>query len=106
MVYIVNDGRQIVACRSRNNNVLSACIDMSLSLSLRGVETSALQNNVNTDFAPRKLCCVSLSVDLDLFAINDDGIFACFNLISQCAICLGGIIFQCIEPASWEMSGR
>ena len=67
---------------------------MSLSLSLRGVEAGALQNYVNTDLAPRKLCCVSLSVDLDLFAINDDGIFACFNLISQCISALSGIIFQ------------
>ena len=77
MVYIVNDGRQIVACRSGNNNVLSACIDMSLSFCLGGVEAGALQNYVNTDFSPRKLCSVSLCINLDLFSVNGDGIFTC-----------------------------
>ena len=85
MVYIVNDGRKIVACRSGNNNVLSACIDMSLSFCFGGVEAGALQNYVNTDLAPRKLCCVCFRVDLDLFAINGDGILACFNTVSASA---------------------
>ena len=53
LVYAENDGRQIVACRSGDNNLLSACIDVSLELFLRAVEAGALENYVNADFAPR-----------------------------------------------------
>ena len=59
MVYVVNDGRQVVASRSGNNNFLSACIDMSLCFCFGGVESGTLQNYINTDLSPRKLCCVS-----------------------------------------------
>ena len=74
MVYIVNDGRQIVASRSGNNNLLSACIDMSLCLCLGGVEAGTLQNYINTNLSPGKLCCVCFCIDFDLFAINSDGV--------------------------------
>jgi hypothetical protein len=47
MVYVVNDGLQIVAGGSGDNNLLSACFDVSHGLFLRGVEAGAFQNNVN-----------------------------------------------------------
>ena len=46
VVYVVNDGGQIVACGSRDNDLLSASVDVSLSLSLGSVEAGALQNDV------------------------------------------------------------
>ena len=74
LVYAVNDRREIVACRSGNNDLLCACVDVSLALSLRGVEAGALENNVNTDLAPRKVLSVLLSVDLQGLAVNCDGV--------------------------------
>ena len=72
VVNVVNDGRQIVACRSRDNNLLCASLDMCRSFSLAGIETCALENYVDTQFAPRQLSCVRLSVDSDLLAVNGD----------------------------------
>ena len=56
VVYIVNDGRKVVSSRSGDNNLLSACCDMSRSLLLGGVEACALQNYVYANLSPRKLC--------------------------------------------------
>ena len=72
MVNIVYDSRKIVSCRSRNDYVLSAGIDMSLSLVLACVETCALKNNINTELSPRKVLSICLFVDSDLLAVNRD----------------------------------
>ena len=72
MVYVVNDSRQVVASRSRDNNLLSTSSEVSRSLLLRCVETSALENYVNIEFTPRQFCSVWLSIDSDLLAINYD----------------------------------
>ena len=82
MVYIVNDCLKVVSSRSGNNYVLSTCIDMSLSFVFGCVETCALKNYVYTDLSPRKLCSVSLSIDFDLFSVNNDRILCCLYLIS------------------------
>ena len=93
MVYVVNDGRKVVASRSGNNNFLSACIDMSLCFCFGGVESGTLQNYVYTNLAPRKLCSVCFCVDFDLFAINSDRILTSLYSVSQCVFALSGIIF-------------
>ena len=72
MVYIVNDSRQIVTCRSRDNNLLSTSCQVSRSLLLRCVETCALQNNVYIQLTPRELSSVRNSIDSDLLTINYD----------------------------------
>ena len=72
MVYIVNDSRQIVASRSRDNNLLGTSSQVSRSLLLRSIETCALQNNVYVQLAPRQLSSVRNSVDSDLLTINND----------------------------------
>ncbi len=72
MVNVVNDGGQIVACGSRDNNFLSTCIDMCRSFSLAGIETGTLEHYVDAQLAPRQLSCVRLSVDGDLLAVNRD----------------------------------
>ena len=104
-----NDGRKIVACRSGNNNLLSAGIDMSLALFLRAVEAGALQNYVNTDFAPRKILSVLLGINLKNLAIYSDG--ACFivsgNSVSvltnlSAVAALSGII---LEKVSEHLEG-
>ena len=83
MVYIVNDGGQIVSSRSRDNNLAGTSLDMSGCFLFGGVETGTLQNSVNTDLAPGKLRSVSHSIDLDLFSINGDGVLASLYGISQ-----------------------
>ena len=79
LVNAVNDGLKVVACRSGNNDLLSACVDMSLSLILGGVEAGALENYVYADLAPRKILRVFLSINGDLLAVNGDGVFAGLN---------------------------
>ena len=74
--------------------MLSAGIDMSLCLSLGGVESGALQNYVNTDLSPGKLSSVSLCINLNLFSVNSDGILTVGNLVSQFISALSRIILQ------------
>ena len=69
-----DDGLQVVACGSRDNDLLCASLDVSHALLLAGVEAGALQNDVNVQLAPRSILCVLNSVDLDLLAVNNDGI--------------------------------
>ena len=75
MVYIVNDGGQIVTSRSRDNNLLSTSLDVSRSLLLRCIETCALQNYVYVQLTPRQLSSVRNSIDSDLLTINYDEVF-------------------------------
>ena len=88
MVYIVNDGRKVVTSRSGNNNFLSACIDMSLCFCFGGVESGTLQNYINTNLSPRKLCCVCFCINFDLFSINSDRVLTSGYSISQCIFTL------------------
>ena len=74
LVYAVNDGLEVVACGSRDNNLLCACVDVSHGLLLGAVEAGALKNNVNAKLAPRAVSSVLLSVDFKNLAINGDGI--------------------------------
>ena len=94
MIYIVNDRRKVISCRSGNDDFLSACVNVRLSFCLGCVESCTLQNYVNTDLAPRKLFSISLRVNLDLFSANNDGILSCLNLVSQCILALCLVIFQ------------
>jgi hypothetical protein len=54
---------------------------VSLALVLGAVETCALENYVNTEFAPGAILSVLASVDLDFLAVNDDGILCGFNCV-------------------------
>ncbi len=74
--------------------MLSTCIDMCLSLCLRCIEACALQNNIYTKLAPRKLSCVSLCIDGDLLAVNSDVILTGLNLVAKSISALCGIILQ------------
>ncbi len=94
MVNIVNDGRQIVACRSGNDDVLCACIDVCLCFCLGGIEACALQNDIYANLAPGKLSCVGLRINLDLFAVDCDGIFAEGNGISLLISALCAVILE------------
>ena len=73
LINAVNDSRKIISCGSGNYNFLSACVDVSLALSLGAIEAGALENYVNAELSPGKISSVGLSVNCDLLAVNDDG---------------------------------
>ena len=81
MVDVVHDGGQIAAGRSGDDDLLGASVDVGLSLSLAGVEAGALENDVDVEVAPRQVVGVGLLVDLDLLAVNGDGILASNDLV-------------------------
>ena len=103
-VYAVNDSFKVFACGSRDNNLFSACVNMSLALIFGAVETCALQNNVNADFAPGELGSVCFFINCKGFAVycdcvsfvvsfNSVKIFADFAAVS--ALCC--VVFQQIS---------
>ena len=81
VVDVIYDGGQVVAGRSGDNDLLGAGIDVSLSLSLGGVETGALQDDVNTQLAPGQLGSVGLGVDGDLLAVDNDVVLTGLNSV-------------------------
>ena len=95
----VNDGLQVVACRSRDNDLLSASLNVSHALLLAGVEAGALQNDIDVQLAPRSILSVLDSVDLDLLAIDNDGILGSLDgvlVLADLAAegALSGIVLQ------------
>jgi hypothetical protein len=73
VVGVVNDGWEILAGGSRDNDLLGTSLNVSRSLLLRSIETSALEHYIYIEFAPRKLSSIWLSIDGDLLAVNSDG---------------------------------
>ena len=72
MVGVVNDGWEVLACRSRDNDLLGTSLNVSRSLLLRCIETCALEHYIYIEFAPGKLSCIWLGIDGDLLAVNSD----------------------------------
>ncbi len=97
MVGVVNDGLQIVSCRSGDDDLLCASVDMSLSFCLGGIETGALQNNIDIKFFPRKVMSICLFVDLDLGSVYDDGMICAGYKITLRITSLRRIILQKIS---------
>ena len=97
MVGVVNDGLKIVSGRSGDDDLLCACIDMSLRFSLGSIEASALQNNVDVKSFPRKVMSICLFVDLDLGSVYDDGMICAGYKISLRVTSLRRIILQKIS---------
>ena len=78
VVYVENDGLEIISCGSRDDDLLGAGVDVRHGLLFRAVETGALENDVNTERAPRAVVGVLFGVDLDLLAVDDDRILGSF----------------------------
>ena len=94
MVDVVNNGGQVFASRSGDDDLLGASVDVGLSLLLAGVEAGALEHDVNVEVAPRKVVGVGLLVDLDGLAIDGDGILTGDNLVIAAVVALRGIVLQ------------
>ena len=72
VVHVVNDGWEVVTCRSRDNYLLCTSLEVSRSFFLRSVETSTFENYVYVVSSPWAVCCVWFSRNLDFLAVNDD----------------------------------
>ncbi len=94
MVDVVDNRLEVVACRSGDDDLLGASVQVSLSLCLGGVEAGALEDDVDAELAPRQVVGVSLLVDLDGLAVNRDGVLASGHLMVAGVVALRGVILQ------------
>ena len=92
MVDIIDDGGQIVAGRSGNNDLAGACVDMSLCLCLAGVEAGALEHDVNAQLAPGQFRSVRHLVDDDLLAVDNNVVVFAFALVEINGMTLRNIV--------------
>ena len=93
LIHAVNDGGQVVAGRSGNDDLLGARVDVGLGFGLGSEEAGALQHNVNADLAPGEVRRVFLGQDLDLLAIHGDGSLVGLDGVAL-VTALRGVIFQ------------
>ena len=73
MVYVVNDGRQIVARGSGNNDLFRTGVDVRLRFRLAGIKARAFEHDVHVEISPGKFSGVRFRIDGDFFAVHDDG---------------------------------
>ena len=92
MVDIIDDGGQIVAGRSGDNDLAGACVDMRLCLGLAGVEAGALEDDVNAELAPGQISRVGHLVDNDLLAVDNDVVVFAFALMEINGVALRNIV--------------
>ena len=89
---LIDDGGQIVAGRSGDNDLAGACVDMSLCLCLAGIEAGALQHNVNAQLAPGQISSVRHLVDDDLLAVDNDVVVFAFALMEINGVALRNVV--------------
>ncbi len=94
MVDVEDDGRQIVARGSGDDDLLGAGVDVSLGLGLGGVETGALEDDVDVKLAPGQLSRVGLRVNGDLLAVHDDRVLGSLDLVVASIVALRGVVLQ------------
>ena len=107
VVDVVNDGRQIVARGSGDDDLLGASLDVSGSLFLLGVEAGAFEHDVDAQSLPRQLFGVGFRIYGDVLAVNGygaggDDFLAVFahhrvgigNFVIPCVIALHGVILE------------
>ena len=92
VVDVIDDGGQIVAGRSGDNDLAGACVDMSLCLCLAGIEAGALQHDVNAQLAPGQLSSVRHLVDDDLLAVDNDVVVFAFALMEINGVTLRNVV--------------
>ena len=90
------DGLEVIACGSRDDDLLGACVDVSLRLSLGAVEACALEHYVYADLTPGQLGSVCLCIDGDLLAVDDDGVLACLYGVQTLADNAAVTLLSCV----------
>ena len=83
MVDTVNNGRKVIACRSRNQHLLGACVDMCLRFGFRRIETRTFQNDIDIECFPWQIARVRFLVDRNIRTVHCDGIFIPKHLVSM-----------------------
>ena len=73
LVNRINDGLEVVAGRSGNDDLLGAGVDVRHCFVLGGIEARALEDDVHVQLAPRKLRGVRDRVDGQDLAVDGDG---------------------------------
>ena len=68
-----DDGLEVFAGRSGDDNFLGARFDVSHGFFLGAVEAGAFENDVDAELAPGEVDGLGFGIDGDLFAIDDDG---------------------------------
>ena len=92
VVDVVDDRGEVVARGSGDDDLLGAGVDVSLGLGLGGVEAGALEDDVDVELAPGQVGGVGLLVDLDLLAVDDDGILSGGDLVIAAVVALRGVV--------------
>jgi hypothetical protein len=101
VVGVVNDGREVISSRSGDDDLLCTGLDVSGSLSLGGIETSALENYIDVKLSPGKLSGVGLCIDGDFLSVHDDGTGSDngFAVLSEDCILIIHSVFSLTELA-------
>ena len=81
VVDVVDDGGQVVAGRSGDNDLAGASLDVGFRFRLRGVEAGALEDDVDAELTPGALGSVFDRVDDDLLAVDNDVVVFAFTLV-------------------------
>ena len=94
MVRVEHDRREVLACRSGDDDFLSASFEMCGSLFLGRVEARALENDIYIMLRPGDVLCIFLGIDLNRLALDRDAVFASLNRVSILVLALGRIVLQ------------
>ena len=99
VVHVEHDGGKVIACRSRDDNLLGTGSDVGTCLLLRCVEACALEDYVNTQLSPRQLSCIRHGIDGDLLTIDDDRVVCGLNRVLAftklaCKATLGCVVLE------------
>ena len=87
-----DDGDVLVLGRSRDQDLLGTGLQMGLGLGGVREETSGLDDDIDTQLTPGKVCRILLRKSLDLLAANDDGVIVVRDLFGEASE--DGVVFQ------------
>ena len=74
VVDAVDDGRQVIAGRCGDQDLLGARVDVRLGLLFGCVEAGALEDDVDVEFLPGQVLCIGLFVDGDVAVVDLDAV--------------------------------
>ena len=94
MVDTVDDGRQVIAGRRGDQDLLGARIDVCLGLLLGCVETGALEDDVYVELFPGQVLCVWFLEDGDVAVIDLDAVPVAGDRVEIRVAALHAVIFE------------
>ena len=87
-----DEGAVNVLAGSGDDDLLGAGLDVGLSLGSIGEQTGGLDGDVNAEILPREVLRVTLAEDLDLLAVDGDGVLVVADLSGETA--QDGVVLQ------------